>query len=373
MAAPDDLRVDLRRLHGFVAATFAAAGCSAEEADAIATGLVDANLTGHDSHGVVRVPRYLLWLSEGEVEAGRNVAVVSENAAMAVLDGQYGFGATVGREAVRFGIEKARETGVAIVALRHAGHLGRIGQWAEMALEAGLASLHIVNVAQSRLVAPFGGVEKRFSTAPIAFGFPVEGQPPVVLDFATSAVAEGKVMVASQGGKPLPEGSLITPQGALSTDPATLYGPLEGTSLRDHAKGEGAIRAMGEHKGSGLALMCELLGGVLAGSGCSGPPGPYRFANGMVSIYMSPAAFGSDSAIAAEARAFIDFVRDTRPAEPGSSVLIPGDPERRARADRTEHGIPISRQTWESLVEAGRSVGLARDDPRMLPDPPPAT
>ena len=372
MAAPGELRVDVRRLHDFVAATFAAAGCSAEEADGIAAGLVDANLTGHDSHGVMRVPRYLAWLADGEVEAGQRIAVVSENPAMAVLDGQYGFGATVGRQAVRFGIEKTRENGVAIVALRHAGHLGRIGQWAEMGLEAGLVSLHIVNVAQSRLVAPFGGVEKRFSTAPIAFGFPVPGEPPVVLDFATSAVAEGKVMVASEGGKPLPAGSLITPGGTLSTDPATLYGSLEGTTVRDHKRGTGAIRAMGEHKGSGLALMCELLGGALAGSGTSGPVRTQRFANGMVSIYMSPATFGSESAIAAETRAFIDFVRETRPAEPGSPVLLPGDPERRARQDRTEHGIPLSRQTWAGLVAAGRSAGLAADDPRMLADPPAA-
>ncbi len=366
MAASDDPRIEVRRLHDFVAATFAAAGCSAAEADAVAAGLVDANLNGHDSHGVARVPRYLGWLASGDVAAGRSCSVVSENAAMAVLDGHHGFGATVGREAVRFGIGKARETGVAIVALRNAGHLGRIGQWAELALESGLVSLHIVNVAGSRLVAPFGGVDKRFSTAPIAFGFPVPDEPPVVLDFATSAVAEGKVLVASNGGKPLPAGSLITAEGALSADPATLYGPLAPGGPRDSREGTGAIRAMGDHKGSGLALMCELLAGALAGSGCSGPPREGRFANGMVSIYMAPATFGSEAAIAGETRAFVDFVRDTRPADAGSPVLLPGEPERRARADRTRDGIPLTRETLAGMIAASRGAGLAADDPRML-------
>ena len=368
--AGDEIRIAVPTLQASVAATFAAAGCSADEAEAVAAGLVDANLTGHDSHGVARVPRYLVWLAEGDVEAGRSVSVVTDSPALAVLDGNYGFGATVGRQAVRHGIDKARETGVAIVALRHAGHLGRIGQWAEMALGSGLVSLHIVNVAGSMLVAPFGGVERRFSTAPIAFGFPVPDGPPVVLDFATSAVAEGKVMVASNGGKPLPDGSLIAADGRLSTDPEDLYGPLVSGGPRNHTLGTGAIRAMGEHKGSGLALMCELLGGALAGSGCAGP-NRQRFGNGMVSIYLSPERFGSEAAIALETRSFIDFVRDTRPATPGQPVLLPGEPERAARADRTAHGVPLPRQIVLNLIAAARSVGVAARD--TLPEPPPAT
>lgn len=371
MAQTQDPRIAVHPLRDFVAAAFAAAGCSEKEAAAVADGLVDANLNGHDSHGVGRVPRYLDWIRTGDLEVGRSASVVTDAGALSVLDGHHGFGATVGRQAVLHGIEKAkRNHGVSIVALRSAGHLGRIGQWAELALDHGLVSLHIVNVANSMLVAPFGGVEKRFSTAPIAFGFPVPGEPPVILDFATSAVAEGKVMVASNGGKPLPEGSLITIDGRLTTDPAALYGPLEPGALRDHSRGTGAIRAMGEHKGSGLALMCELLGGVLAGSGCSGPPRNGRFANGMVSIYMSPAAFGSQDAIARETRAFIDFVRATKPAVPGQPVLLPGEPERLAQAERRANGIPLTRETWLGLIAAAKQAGLKADDPRMLPEPP---
>ena len=363
---PGTVRVPVEPLRAFVAATFAAAGCDAAESGRVADGLVDANLTGHDSHGVARVPRYVDWLASGEVEAGRTVAIVTENDAMALLDGRFGFGASVGREAVLFGIEKAKGPGVAVVALRSAGHLGRIGQWAELALESGLVSLHIVNVAGSTLVAPFGGVDRRFSTAPIAFGFPVPDEPPVILDFATSAVAEGKVLVAANGGKPLAPGSLIEPSGQLSTDPATLYGPLAPDGPRDARNGHGAIRAMGDHKGSGLALMCELLAGALTGSGTSGPH-KHRFANGMVSIYMSPAAFGSDAALARDTREFVDYVRSARPAEPGSPVLLPGEPERRARADRLANGVPLTRETVAALRAAALVAGLASDDPRMLP------
>ena len=351
------MRIEVDRLLRFVAAIFAKAGCDGAEAERVAAGLVDANLTGHDSHGVARVPRYVEWLRAGEVDSGKHLSVVSESGSLAVVDGQYGFGATVGREAVEFGLDRAAEAGSAIVALRHAGHLGRIGQWAELAAGRGFVSLHFVNVGGSVLVAPFGGVDRRFSTAPVAMGFPVAGQEPVILDFATSAVAEGKVLVASNGGKPLPDGSLIDPDGRLSTDPETLYGPLTATSARDYRNGEGAIRAMGEHKGSGLALMCELLGGVLAGSGTSGP-GPQRFANGMVSVYMAPATLGSGDAIAQDATAFLEWVRASRPAEEGGRVLVPGDPERATRAERSANGIPLPDGTWAAILATADGLGV---------------
>jgi uncharacterized oxidoreductase len=352
------LLIAVDRLLALVTDIFAAAGCSPEEARRVAEGLVDANLTGHDSHGVARVSRYVDWLEAGEVDAGRSIAVLSDAGALSVVDGQYGFGATVGRQAVELGIRKAGELGTAIVALRHAGHLGRIGQWAELALASGLVSIHFVNVGGSVLVAPFGGVDRRFSTAPIAFGFPVEGEPPVVLDFATSAVAEGKVLVAANGGKPVPTGSLIEPDGRLSNDPATLYGPIEPGAARLASNGHGAIRAMGEHKGSGLALMCELLGGVLVGSGTSGPD-KQRFANGMVSIYMAPSAFGSPEDMAREARKFVAWIRSSRPATPGQAVLIPGDPERQTRMERSQNGIPLPPGTWEAIRNTAERLGVA--------------
>ena len=345
-------------LERLVAAIFAAEGCSEPEAAAIGRHLVSSNLAGHDSHGVIRVPRYVTGLREGRVVKGQALAVVTQTGAMAVVDGGYGFGQWIGEQAVAFGIAKAKESGIAIVALRNSGHLGRIGGWAEIAAEAGFVSVHFVNVAGSLLVAPFGGVERRMSTAPFVVGVPRPGQPPMILDFATSLVAEGKVLVASNGGKPLPAGALIEPDGQLSTDPQTLYGPISGPGQRNPARGQGSIRAMGEHKGSGLAFMCEILAGALTGGGCAGPAPRDRIANGMLSIYMSPAAFGSDADFAQEVRRYVDFFKSSRPDHVGGEVLTPGEPELRYRAKRLKDGVPLEAETWDALRAAARGAGL---------------
>jgi uncharacterized oxidoreductase len=203
---------------------FAKAGCSKAEAGRIGKYLVSANLTGHDSHGVARVPRYLQWKRDGVVVADRKAKIVTETPVLAVVDGLHGFGQTVTPQAVAIGIDKCKAMGLSMVALKNAGHIGRVGDWAEMAAEAGLVSVHFVNASGSVLVAPFGGTERRLSTAPFCVGVPRPGEPPVVLDFATSVVAEGKVLVASQGGKKLPADALISPDGKMSADPRVLYG-----------------------------------------------------------------------------------------------------------------------------------------------------
>src|SRR3954452_19134919 len=200
-------------LQALVANIFRASGCDAAEAGRISHHLLGANLAGHDSHGVVRVPRYVEWQQAGYVVAGQQAEVVTDGGAFALLDGKFGFGQTVAPQATAMGIERAQQHGTAVIALRNAGHVGRIGAYAEQALEAGLISIHFVNVAGSVLVAPFGGTERRFSTAPFSVGVPTD--PPVVLDFATSLVAQGKVLVASKGGKPLPHDALIEPDGRL--------------------------------------------------------------------------------------------------------------------------------------------------------------
>ena len=345
-------------LERLVAAIFVGEGCSAPEAAAIGRHLVSSNLAGHDSHGVIRVPRYVTALREGRTLKGQTLAVVSENGGMAVVDGGYGFGQWIGEQAVAFGVAKAKESGTAIVALRNSSHLGRIGGWAEIAAAAGFVSVHFVNVAGSLLVAPFGGVDRRMSTAPFCVGVPRPGGAPIILDFATSLVAEGKVLVASTGGKPVPAGALIEPDGRLSTDPQTLYGPIAGPGPRSPGSGKGAIRAMGEHKGSGLAFMCEILAGALTGGGCAGPGPRDRVTNGMLSIYMSPTAFGSEAGFAEELHRYVDFFKSSRPDHPGGEVLVPGEPERRYRAKRLVDGVPLEAETWEALCSVARGVGL---------------
>src|SRR6202047_1238127 len=280
--------IKVQNLINFVAEVFAHSESSAEEARRIATYLTTANLTGHDSHGVIRVPVYVRWKKMGSVVPDQTVELVVDTPSLAVVDGKFGYGQTVTPQAVRIGIEKCKKSGLAAVALRNAGHIGRVGDWAEMAAAEGLVSVHFVNAAGSLLVAPYGGVEKRLSTAPYCVGIPRQGQDPIVLDFATSIVAEGKVLVASRGGKKLPDGALIDSDGTLSEDPAVLYGPYGAEGPRDHTQGSGAIRAFGEHKGSGLAFICELLGGALTGTGATAPD--RRFATGLLALYLDPTA-----------------------------------------------------------------------------------
>jgi uncharacterized oxidoreductase len=260
-------------------------------------------------------------------------------------------------QAVRIGIEKCKKAGLAAVALRNAGHIGRVGDWAEMAAAEGLVSVHFVNAAGSLLVAPFGGVQKMLSTAPYCVGIPRQGQDPIVLDFATSIVAEGKVLVASRGGKKLPDGALIDSDGTLSEDPAVLYGPYDAEGPRDHTKGTGAIRAFGEHKGSGLAFICELLGGALTGTGATSSG--RRFANGMLAFFVDPKVIDTSNYFDGEIARYVDFIRATKPVESVDSVLIPGDPERKTRTERTRNGIPLPDDTWAAIVNTARDVGVS--------------
>jgi len=345
------------RLQHLVGDIFAAAGCSRAEAERIARYLVAANLAGHDSHGVVRVPRYVEMKMDGRVLADQTVEVTVDTPVLAVLDGKFGFGQSVAPQAVEIGIAKCKAMGLAAVSLRNSGHIGRVGDWAEMAAAADIVSIHFVNAGGSVLVAPFGGLERRFSTAPYCIGVPMPGRSPLVLDFATSVVAVGKVLVASQGGKKLPADALIGPNGEMSDDPATLYGAYAPTGPRDFRQGRGAIRAFGDHKGSGLALMCEILGGALTGNGCAELGRPS--ANGMFSLYIDPARLDPAGFFPAETARFVEHVKTATPAQSGGDILVPGEAEQRSRVRRLAEGVPLPDDTWKSIMATARSVGLA--------------
>lgn len=345
------------RLQALVGDIFSAAGCSRGEAERIARYLVAANLAGHDSHGVVRVPRYVQMKQEGRVVADQTIEITVDTPVLAVIDGKFGFGQSVAPQAVEIGIKKCQAMGLSAVSLRNSGHVGRVGDWAEMAAAADLISIHFVNAGGSVLVAPFGGVERRFSTAPYCIGVPMPGRSPLVLDFATSVVAEGKVLVASQGGKKIPSEALIGPDGEMSGDPTMLYGDHTPTGPRDFRKGRGAIRAFGDHKGSGLALMCEILGGALTGNGCAALDRPS--ANGMFSLYVDPARIDPAGVFPEEASRYVDHVKNARPAQAGGEILVPGEPEQRSRERRLAEGISLPGDTWTSIRATARSVGLA--------------
>src|SRR6201987_906840 len=347
--------LQVQNLINFVADVFSHSDSSPEEARRIAAYLTTANLTGHDSHGVIRVPVYIRWKKMGSVVPDQTVDLVVDTPSLAVVDGKFGYGQTVTPQAVRIGIDKCKASGLAAVALRNAGHIGRVGDWAEMAAAEGLVSVHFVNAAGSVLVAPFGGVEKRLSTAPYCVGIPRDGQDPIVLDFATSVVAEGKGLVASRGGKKLPKGALVDSDGTLSEDPVVLYGPYTPDGPRDHTRGTGAIRAFGDHKGSGLAFICELLGGALTGTGATAPN--RRFANGMLAFYVDPKVVDTSNVFDGEITRYVDFPPAPKPVGGVDTVLSPGDPDRKTRAERTANGVPLPDDTWAAIVNTAREVG----------------
>jgi hydroxycarboxylate dehydrogenase B len=349
------MQIAADRLRELAATILAAAGSSAGEAQKVAARLVDANLTGHDSHGVIRVPQYVGQVQDGTIVPNQSADVVRETEAVTVLDGHFGYGQVVGEQAVQAAIDKARRHGIAMSALRSSAHLGRLGDWAEMAAAAGLASLHFVNATGIPLrVVPHGGRDGRGTTNPIAIGIPVEGSGPVVLDFATSATAEGKVRVARNKGALIPPDCLLDAEGRPTIDPNDLYTDPPGTLLPFGG-------ATGGHKGGALWLLVDLLAGGLTGGGCSRPPeGAPRFSSSMLSIVIAPQAYGDAGAFGAEIRRYLEFVKSARPRAPGGAVLLPGEPERRARAERLASGIPIDPTTWEHMMASGEQVGLER-------------
>ena len=358
--------VQVEPLKALVAETFSRNGCSTAESSRIATRLSGANLRGHDSHGVIRVPRYANWLNDGVQVADVTVDIKLDNEMLAVIDGKFGFGQTVGEQAIDIGIAKAAKHGIAITALQNAGHLGRIGDWAERAAAQGLVSIHMVNVRGSLIVAPFGGIDRRMSTSPFCAGIPMNnGEDPIILDMATSVVAEGKALVALKGGKPLPEDSIITETGEITGDPQPLYGEVRQGEFPDPSKGPGALRAFGNHKGSGLNFLMEMMAGALTGSGCAGAldEPKRRFCNGMFSIYLSPEAFGhSDDSFVSEVRSYVAFLKSSRPTEAGGEVLIPGEKEKQTMAERLVSGLPLAPEAWSDIVDTARNAGMSQSE-----------
>ncbi len=356
MAARKSITIDAKKLENFVADIFEAAGCSSAEAGRIGKYLTIANLTGHDSHGVQRVPRYVQNIAEKTVVIDQTVKIISDTPVLAVVDGLYGFGQTVAPQAVRIGIDKCKAMGLSAVSLRNAGHIGRVGDWAEMAASEGLVSVHFVNAHGSVLVAPFGGVDRRFSTAPFCVGVPLKKGQPLVLDFATSIVAEGKVLVSSFGGKPIPDDALIEQNGKTGNDPHVLYGDYTPTGPRKAGAGKGAIRAFGDHKGSGLAFMCEVLGGSLSGTGATEVG--RQFANGMTSIYIDPDKLDPTGLFPKDVAKYVKHVKSAKPIKRGGEVLVPGEQEARMRAERSKAGVPLPVDTWSAIIATAREVGV---------------
>jgi len=326
---------------------FRAAGSSPREAELIARHLVEANLRGHDSHGIGVVPMYLKGVASGGLVLNQSLKVALDTGGMLICDAAQGAGQVMAHEAMALGINRAAETGSAIVSLRNSHHIGRIGHWAEQCAEAGMVSIHFVNVVAGPIVAPFGGTRSRLGTNPFAAAFPRVGAAPVVVDFATSTLAAGKVRVAFNKGAELPPGALIDNNGQLTTDPARLYDTPPG-----------ALTTFGQHKGWGLMLACELLGAAMVGAPTQHSDAAVAVINSMFSVIVSPERLGTAAPFGEELEAVLGWV--TSENKTGGSVKLPGQPEQETRQARLVAGIPIDAGTFEQFEQAAESVGVPR-------------
>lgn len=337
-------------LDSFVRQVCTALGSHDFEAELVACQLVRANLTGHDSHGVGMLPAYVAGALAGKLRINGHVRTVVDTGPLLVFDGDAGFGQVMGFETMNETISRAKTHGVAIVGLRNSFHIGRIGHWAEQCARAGLASIHFVNVVgHSPLVAPFGGGDARFGTNPFCVAIPSTGdRPAVLLDMATSKIAMGKARVAFNKGEAVPADTLLDGHGQMTTDPTGMFSNPR----------SGALVAMGDHKGSGLAIVCELLGAALLGGPVMGEASSAfgGIINNMLTIAIDPSAITSRNALADEASNFLDYVKDSPPRDGFSEILVPGEPEARSEHERAV-GIQIDDTTIEELRSCARSAG----------------
>lgn len=344
------IRIAPDTLVDFAAAIVAGSGSSVTEARAVAENLVTANLSGHDSHGVGLLRLYHKARTDGRLTADARLSVVRDSGAILVLDGGCGYGQTIGAQAVDLALDRAREHGLCLFALRDTHHLGRIGAWGERAAAAGFVGIFWVAGFVPALVAPHGGIEARLITNPYCTAFPAtDTTPMVVLDMATSKIAMGKTKVALNKGVEVPEGSIIDSAGRESRDPAVMY-----------ADRPGALLPMGEHKGFGLALICDLLAGALGGGGTFRPErvDPNSIVNTMLGLVIDPARLGEPSAFRAEIDSAVAWVKSATPRPGFPPVMVAGDPERAARAERSALGVPLDANTWAELVETAHAAGV---------------
>lgn len=331
-----------RELTGLAARLLEEAGLAPRSARSVADSLVASNLLGHDSHGVRRLPGYLAAVREGLIDPARTGRVLSRRGATAVVDGERAFGQLAAGLATRELLSLCEEFAVGVVTVQNCNHVGRLGEYTARLAEAGLVALALSNADAT--VAPYGGRERRLGTNPMSWGLPrAEGRAPLVMDWATAAVAEGKLALARTRGLSVAEGLLLDSAGAGSRDPGDFY------------RG-GALLPFGGHKGYGLSVVIEIVGGLLSRAGISSMPG-YEGHFGTVLIGVRIDAFVPLAEFRAQTEEFCTELARTEPSEGGEEVLVPGEPEERTQEYRRRHGIPLPQRTWEELLALKATAG----------------
>ena len=330
-------------LHAIARNIFVAAGAARHIAEDVAEILVNANLAGHDSHGVLRVPAYLRGIDAEHLKPAAEPEILAESPNTLRVDGQHGFGHYVSRWSIHRAIEKAKSAVSCSVSISNTGHIGRLGEYAETAARAGCIGLISVGMGGKGAgpTVPYGGSQGTFSTNPIAIGVPTGDDSPFIVDYATSMVAEGKIQVARSKGIDLPEGCILDKNGVPSVKPADFY---DG----------GALLAFGKHKGYALAMFTCLLGGLA---------GTFDAESGkMGGIFMQAIdvnAFTPVEEYQKGVRAFLDGIKSTPPAQGFDEVLAPGDFEACFREQRLKDGIEIPDTIYNQLQECAEKLGIA--------------
>ena len=348
--------VESEKLYKLTCAICRSAGSSDREATLVADHLVKANLAGHDSHGVGMLPLYIRCWTENNLQINQHAEVVRDHGPILVIDGQRGFGQVIAHEAMELGMTKARQEGAAIVALRNSFHIGRIGHWSTLCAHHGFASMHYVNVVDNDpIVALHGAAEPVVSTNPYSAAMPgKDGEDPLVLlDMATSKIAMGKVRVAHNRGVQVPEGCLIDDDGMPTQDGSCMFPSRLGSLL-----------AMGDHKGSGLAIICELFAGALTGAHTLQPGHPRTggAVNNMLSVIIDPNALDDRDAVHQESEAMIKHAKQAKLRNGFDEILMPGEPEVRQRETRLANGIDVDDTSWQDIMEAAAVAGVSQDE-----------
>lgn len=325
-------------------------GSDPGEVELVADHLIRANLAGHDSHGIGMLPAYIRLLQDGLLMPNQSLATVLDFGALLVLDARRGFGQRMASEAVGRAIGRARELGACVLGLRNSSHIGRAGTYGEQAAAAGMAFVGYVNVADhSDISAPWGCAEGRLGTNPFVTAVPgPEG--PVLLDMATTAIAAGKARIARNKGVAVPEGALVDAEGRPTTDP---------TGFIDEHRG--ALLTFGQHKGSGLAVMCEIMAGAVAGGMRAGEGYRGGILNSMFAVVVDLSRIGRADGVRSAVGTTLDYIRSARVAPGFEEILLPGEPERRSAAVRA-NSIPVDDRTWAQVREAAGKLGITETE-----------
>ena len=328
---------------------FEAAGTPTDIADHVAGHLVDSNLAGHDSHGVIRIPWYVAQVRDGSIHPGARPRIVDDRPAAALVSGEWGFGHPAATAAVDAACKRARHNGLGAAGLVRANHIGRLGTYMERSAAGGLVGMMwLGGLSASRAAVPYGASRGIYGTNPMSLAFPGGAAGTLLLDYATTAIAGGKVMVAKDKGLPLPAGTVIDRDGRPSTYPDAL---LDG----------GALLPFGGHKGYALAFFAHVLGQALTGgdttTGEGRDEGPFG-RSGAFFLAIDPGLFRPAGEAIAAAAGFAEEIRRLPPAQGFERVMAPGDPEARSRQARAE-AIPLPDQTWRHIVATADSLQVA--------------